>query len=176
MAALRSVILDCGLDEDLKWGKPCYSYKSGNLVVIQGFKEYLAILFFKGVLLSDPEGILRKTGENTVVGRQVRFENLQEIAELASVIKAYIYEAIELEKAGVKVDKNEKLELDFPAEFKEKIDKIPALQTAFDALTPGRRKAYLIHFSQPKQAKTREARIAKYISKILAGKGLDDYR
>jgi uncharacterized protein YdeI (YjbR/CyaY-like superfamily) len=176
MALLRSVILDCGLEEDLKWGKPCYSYKSSNLVVIQGFKEYLAILFFKGVLLSDPDGILRKTGENTVVGRQIRFKNLQEIAKLAPIIKAYIYEAIELEKAGVKVERSEKVELDFPAEFQEKMDEIPALQTAFDALTPGRRKAYLIHFSQPKQAKTREARIEKYIPKILEGKGLDDFR
>jgi uncharacterized protein YdeI (YjbR/CyaY-like superfamily) len=174
MEKLRIIILDCGLTEEFKWGKPCYSYKDSNIVIIQGFKEYCALLFFKGVLLKDPDGILKKTGENTQVGRQIRFTNTDEISEMEATLKAYIYEAVEVEKAGLKVGIKKNTELIFPEEFKKKSDEIPALKTAFDALTPGRQRAYIFYFSAPKQSKTRESRIEKCIKRILNGKGLDD--
>lgn len=174
MTQLRAIILDCGLNEELKWGKPCYSFQDSNVVIIQGFKEYCALLFFKGVLLNDSNGILVKTGENTRVGRQARFNNVREIIEVSSILKAYIYEAIELEKAGLKVPQIEKTELVLPEELQKKLDEIPALRAAFEALTPGRQRAYIFYFSAPKQSKTRDSRIEKLIPKILKGKGLMD--
>lgn len=174
MELLRSIILECGLTEELKWRMPCYSYEKGNLVIIQGFKEYLAVLFFKGVLLSDPNKVLLKTGENTVVGRQIRFENSKQVLELARTLKAYIYEAIELEKAGVKVERAEKDEPQLPIELEQKLDELPELKSAFYSLTPGRQRAYIFFISQPKQSKTRESRVEKCVPKILDGKGLDD--
>lgn len=171
---LRMIILDCQLTEELKWGKPCYAFQKSNIVIIQGFKEYCALLFFKGVLLNNPDGILKKTGENTRVGRQIRFTNVREIVEMEPILKAYIYEAIEVEKAGLKVDPKEKIELVFPEEFQKKLDEIPALKTAFEALTPGRQRAYNFYFSGAKQSKTREARVEKYMQQILNGKGLND--
>ncbi|HYD20160.1 MAG TPA: YdeI/OmpD-associated family protein [Flavipsychrobacter sp.] len=172
---LRKVLLSCGLDEALKWGKPTYTYEGKNIAVIQGFKEYFALLFINGYLLSDPEGILVKMGENTVVGRQLRFSNVKEIIKMAPVIKAYIYEAIEMERSGIKLPK-EKREVPLPAELQKALKENIALKTAFKALTPGRQKAYIFYFSQAKQSKTREARIEKCIPKILQGKGLDDYK
>lgn len=174
MELLRSIILECGLTEELKWRMPCYSYGKGNLIIIQGFKEYLAVLFFKGVLLSDPNKVLLKTGENTVVGRQIRFENSKQVLELAPVVKAYIYEAIELEKAGVKVERAEKDEPQLPIELQQKLDELPELKSAFYSLTPGRQRAYIFFISQPKQSKTRESRVEKCLPKILDRKGLDD--
>jgi uncharacterized protein YdeI (YjbR/CyaY-like superfamily) len=174
MKKLRMVLLDCGLTEELKWGKPCYVFQKSNIVVIQGFKEYCAILFFKGVLLNDPNGVLVKTGENTRVGRQIRFNSVREIVEIEPVLKAYIYEAIEVEKAGLKVPLKNGPEPVLPVEFKNKLEKSPALKGAFKALTPGRQKAYIFYFSAPKQAKTREARVEKCVKQILKGKGLND--
>jgi uncharacterized protein YdeI (YjbR/CyaY-like superfamily) len=174
MEKLRSIILECGLTEELKWGKPCYAFNNSNVVIIQGFKEYLALLFFKGFLLSDPNDILQKTGENTRVGRQIRFANLRQISEMKPVLKAYIYQAIEVEKAGLKVNTKEKIPLKIPVELQEKLNESPALKSAFDALTPGRQRAYSIYFSTPKQSKTRESRIKKSMRQILNGKGLND--
>ncbi len=174
MEKLRMIVLDCGLTEELKWGKPCYAYHDSNIVIIQGFKNYCALLFFKGVLLNDPHGVLIKTGENTQVGRQIRFNGIPEIVELEPILKSYIFEAIEVGKAGLKVPVKEKSELLFPEEFQKKLDEFPALKVAFEVLTPGRQRLYTIYFSQPKQSKTRESRIEKYIPKILAGKGLND--
>ena len=171
---LRGILLEFGLTEELKWGKPCYSYNENNLVIIQGFKEYFALLFFKGVLLKDPKGVLVKTGENTHVGRQIRFANVGEITRLKSVLKTYIKEAIEVEKAGLKVTAKKTSELPMPEEFKLKLDKEKALKTAFNALTPGRQRAYIFYFSQPKQSQTRVTRIEKYAQQILDGKGLND--
>ena len=174
MEKLRTIVLDCGLTEELKWGKPCYTFQNSNIVVIQGFKAYCALLFFKGVLLKDPNRILIKMGDNTHVGRQVRFNNVQEIMELEPALKAYIHEAVEVEKAGVKVPGQKKTELVFPEEFQNKLDEIPALKNAFEALTPGRQRAYIFYFSAPKQSKTRTSRIEKYIPQILNRKGLND--
>jgi uncharacterized protein YdeI (YjbR/CyaY-like superfamily) len=171
---LRSILLDCGLAEELKWGKPCYVFQKSNIVVMQDFKEYFALLFFKGVLLSDPKGILQKTGENTRVGRQIRFANVREIVKLEPAVKAYIYEAIEAEKAGVKVKPAEKKALKFPEEFQKKLHKSAALKAAFEALTPGRQSAYVFYFSGAKLATTREARVEKCVPRILKGKGLND--
>ena len=171
---LRKIVLDCGLTEELKWGKPCYTYKNSNIVIIQGFKTYCALLFFKGVLLKDPNGILVKTGENTHVGRQARFTSAQEIIKKESILKSYIHEAVEAEKAGLKVPEKEKEELEYSEEFTKKLEEMPALKTAFKSLTPGRQRAYIFYFNQAKQAKTRESRIEKCMSKILAGKGLND--
>lgn len=171
---LRMIILDCGLTEELKWGKPCYAFQKSNIVIIQGFKEYFALLFFKGVLLKDPKGILKKTGENTRVGRQIRFASAGEIVKMAPILKTYIYEAIEVEKAGLKVNAEKNTKLVFPEEFQKKLDKIPALKTAFNALTPGRQRAYIFYFSAPKQSKTRESRIEKCMRQMLNGKGLND--
>ncbi|WP_343672033.1 YdeI/OmpD-associated family protein [Chitinophaga sp.] len=170
---LRKIILDCGLNEAIKWGKPCFDYEGKNIVIIQGFKDYCALLFFKGALLTDPDGILVKTGENTQVGRQARFTTVKEITQVASILKACIYEAIEVERAGLKVD-TKKNPVNVPAELQQQFDKQPKFKKAFEALTPGRQKAYVFFFSGAKQSKTREARIEKYMPWILAGKGIND--
>jgi uncharacterized protein YdeI (YjbR/CyaY-like superfamily) len=171
---LRTVILDCGLTEELKWGCPCYTFNNSNIVLIHDFKEYCALLFFKGALLKDDHGILIQQTENVQAARQARFTSLREIAELESILKAYIYEAIEVEKAGLKVQLKKPAEFKVAEEFQYKLDHIPALKTAFEALTPGRQRGYLLHFSAPKQSKTREARVEKYMPQIMNGKGLDD--
>jgi len=171
---LRMIILECGLTEELKWGVPCYTFQKNNIVLIHGFKEYCAILFIKGALLQDAQGVLIQQTENVQAGRQIRFTNIREIDEIEPVLKAYIYEAIEVEKAGLKVDFKKNAELVFPEEFQKKLDEMPALKTAFEALTPGRQRAYNFYFSEPKQSKTREARVEKCIQQILDGKGLND--
>jgi uncharacterized protein YdeI (YjbR/CyaY-like superfamily) len=174
MATLRRYILDCQLTEELKWGKPCYTFQKSNVVLIVGFKEYCALIFCKGVLLNDPDGILIQPGENTQAGRQIRFTNAREIVEMEIILKAYIYEAIEVEKGGWEVNFKKNTELIFPEELQNKLDKIPALKTAFGALTPGRQRAYNLYFSAPKQSKTRESRVEKWMPQILKGKGLND--
>lgn len=171
---LRKIVLDCGLTEELKWGNPCYTFQGSNIVLIHGFKEYCALLFFKGSLLQDSHGILTQQTENVQAGRQARFTNIQDIIGKEAILKAYMYEAIELEKAGLKVNFKKTTEYAVPEEFQQKLNEIHALKTAFEALTPGRQRAYILYFSQAKQAKTREARIEKYIPQILSGKGLDD--
>jgi uncharacterized protein YdeI (YjbR/CyaY-like superfamily) len=171
---LREIVLDCQLVEELKWGKPCYTFQKNNIVIIQGFKEFCALLFFKGVLLNDAEGVLIKTGENTQAGRQIRFTNVQQIVEMESILKAYLHEAIEVEKAGLKVDFKKTSEFLIPEEFQNKLDELPALKQAFDALTPGRQRGYLLYFSAAKQSKTRGSRVEKCIPQILNGKGLND--
>jgi len=171
---LRVIILGCGLTEELKWGCPCYTFQESNIVLIHVFKEYCAVLFFKGALLDDANGILIQQTENVQAARQMRFTNVQEIIDLKATLKAYIYEAIEAEKAGLKVSLKKTTEFAIVGEFKNKLDQIPILKTAFEALTPGRQRAYLLHFAAPKQSKTREARIEKYIPQILDGKGLND--
>lgn len=171
---LRTIILDCELTEDFKWMHPCYTYNNKNIVLIHGFKEYCALLFHKGVLLQDTDGILIQQTENVQAARQIRFTNVQEINELENILKAYIHEAIEVEKAGLKVDVNKNIELNIPEELQNKFDEIPALKIAFEALTPGRQRAYTLYFSQAKQSKTRESRVEKYVQKILDGKGLKD--
>ncbi|MBY0022723.1 uncharacterized protein YdeI (YjbR/CyaY-like superfamily) [Paenibacillus jamilae] len=174
MEKLRAIMLDCQLTEELKWGKPCYMFQNSNIAIIQGFKEHCALMFFKGALLKDPNGILIKPGEDTQAGRQIRFTNVEEIVEMDTILKAYIIEAVEVEKAGLKVDFKKNTELIFPEEFQAKLDENPALKTAFAALTPGRQRAYIMHFAAPKQSKTRESRIEKCMQDILAGKGLND--
>jgi uncharacterized protein YdeI (YjbR/CyaY-like superfamily) len=171
---LRQIILSCKLTEELKWGQPCYTLQDKNVVLIHGFKEYCAILFMKGALLKDPEGILIQQTENVQAARQLRFASLKEITKLAPVIKAYVLEAMEIEKAGLKVSLKETAEYSIPEEFQARLDDIPALRSAFEALTPGRQRAYLYFFSQPKQSKTREARVQKHLQRILDGKGIDD--
>lgn len=174
MEQLRMILLDCGLTEHWKWSKPCYAFQNNNIVVIQGFKQYLAVLFFKGVLLKDPDEVLVKTGENTQVGRQIRFADLNDIIEKEPVLRAFVKEAVEVERAGLKVDALKNTSLEFPEEFQQKLDEIPALKKAFSALTPGRQRAYNIYFSAPKQSGTRASRIEKCIQQILDGKGLND--
>jgi len=171
---LRTIVLDCGLNEELKWGCPCYTFENRNVVLIHGFKEYCALLFFKGALLSDANNILIQQTENVQSARQIRFTNLKEIVKMEKILKAYIYEAIEVEKAGLQVKLKKTSDFKMPEEFQIKLNKNKALKKAFDALTPGRQRAYLFYFSQPKQSKTREARIEKYMQQILEGKGLDD--
>jgi len=171
---LRAIILDCDLTEDLKWGQPCYTFQDQNVVLIHGFKEYCAMLFMKGALLTDPNGILIRQTENVQSARQIRFTDVQQIVEMAAVLKDYVREAIALEKSGTKVDFKKTAEFDMPEEFRNRLNGDPALDAAFQALTPGRQRAYLLHFSGAKQAKTREARVEKYLPKILDGKGLDD--
>lgn len=171
---LRSIILDCGLTETLKWGCPCYTYQNKNVVLIHVFKEYCAILFFKGALLSDTHGLLIQQSENVQAARQLRFTNLKQVNSQEAITKAYVYEAIEVEKAGLQVKMKTTSDFKVPEEFRQKLDKMPALKKAFEALTPGRQRGYLFYFSQAKQSKTREARVEKYIKQILAGKGLDD--
>lgn len=174
LIALRSLILSCGLEEELKWGCPCYRFEKKNIVLIHAFKEYCAILFFKGALISDTHGIMIQQTENVQAARQLRFTNLKEIGKLKTTIKAYIYEAIEVEKAGLKVKLKKPAEFKVAEEFQKKLDKKPKLKSAFNALTPGRQRAYLLYFSAPKQSKTREVRVEKYEKKILEGKGLND--
>lgn len=171
---LREICLDCGLDEEVKWGCPCYSHHGSNIVLIHDFKEYCALLFFKGALLKDTKDILIQQTENVQAGRQLRFTDVREIMDKSHTIKAYIHEAIEVEKAGLKVELKKTSDFPMAEEFRAKLDAIPVLKTAFEALTPGRQRGYLLYFSQAKQAKTREARIEKYIPQILAGKGVDD--
>lgn len=171
---LRSIILDCGLTEELKWGCPCYTFQKTNIVLIHVFKEYCALLFFKGALLHDTNGILIQQTENVQSARQIRFTNVGEIVKLKSILKAYIFEAIEVEKAGLKVKLKKTSDYPVPEEFKNKLNKTPALKTAFNALTPGRQRSYLFYFSQAKQSKTRESRIEKCVQQILNGKGLNE--
>jgi len=174
MEKLRSICLDCGLTEELKWGQPCYTLNNKNIVIIGELKDNCALSFFKGALLYDAEGILTAPGENTQSGRWVKFSSVKEIAEMEPILKAYIYEAIEVEKAGLNVILKTTADFPIPEEFQLKLDAIPALKTAFYALTPGRQRAYLLHFSAPKQSKTRSARVEQYIPQILSGKGLND--
>jgi uncharacterized protein YdeI (YjbR/CyaY-like superfamily) len=171
---LRMIILDCGLTEELKWGVPCYTFEKSNIVLIHGFKEYCAILFVKGALLKDAEGILVTQTENAQAARQIRFTSVREIVEMEPVLKAYVHEAIEVEKAGLKVDFKKTSEYTIPEEFQRKLDEIPALKAALEALTPGRQRAYILYFSQPKQSKTRLSRVERYMPRILDGKGLND--
>ena len=174
MDKLRSIALDCQLAEELKWGAPCYTYQNSNVILIHGFKEYCALLFFKGALLSDANKILIQQTENVQSARQIRFTDIQQINKSEKVIKAYIYEAIEVEKAGLKVVFKKKKEPSFPEEFKKILNKNAALKKAFFALTPGRQKGYVLHFSEAKQSKTRLSRIEKCMNLILQGKGLND--
>jgi uncharacterized protein YdeI (YjbR/CyaY-like superfamily) len=175
ISKLRTIILSCGLTEELKWGCPCYTFEGSNIVLIHVFKEYCAVLFFKGALLNDANGILVQQTENVQSARQMRFTNSKEIVKMEKVIKAYIYEAIEVEKAGLKVKLKKVAEYSMPEEFQKKLDKSKALKAAFEKLTPGRQRGYLLHFSSAKQSKTREARVEKCVEKILNGKGYDDW-
>jgi uncharacterized protein YdeI (YjbR/CyaY-like superfamily) len=171
---LRAIVLDCGLTEELKWGSPCYTLGKSNIVLIHVFKEYCALLFFKGALLNDAEGVLIQQSENVQAARQARFTNVKQVVEQEARLKAYIYEAIEVEKAGLKISFKKTADFAVADEFQTKLDEMPALKTAFEALTPGRQKGYHLYFTAAKQAKTREARVEKYIPHILEGKGLDD--
>src|SRR5262245_19681707 len=171
---LRTIVLDCGLTEELRWGCPCYTFEERNVVLIHGFKEYCALLFFKGVLLKDAKGILIQQTKNVQSARQIRFTNVREIVKLKTILKTYIHEAIQMEKAGLSVNYKNTSEFKIPEEFRNQLDKIPALKAAFAALTPGRQRGYLLYFAAPKQSKTRESRIEKCTSKILNGKGLND--
>ena len=174
MEKLRRISLGCGLTEELKWGKPCYTFQNSNIVLIHGFKEYCALLFFKGALLKDAKGILVQQTENVQAARQIRFTNVREIGKMEPILKAYIKEAIEVEKTGLKVDYKKTADFAIPEEFQNKLDEIPALKTAFGTLTPGRQRGYVLYFSAPKQSKTRESRIEKCMQQILDGKGLND--
>ena len=171
---LRMIILDCGLIEELKWGCPCYTFENTNIVLIHGFKEYCALLFFKGALLNDPNGILIQQTKNVQSARQIRFTNLREIMKTEKILKAYVYEAIEVERAGLKVKLKRTSDFKIPGEFQKQLDKKPKLKKAFEMLTPGRQRAYIFHFSQPKLSKTRAARVEKYMKQIMNGKGLND--
>ena len=171
---LRTIVLDCGLTEELKWGCPCYTFENTNIVLIHVFKEYCALLFFKGALLKDTEGILIQQTKNVQAARQVRFTSASEVTKMKSILKAYIFQAIEVEKAGLKVKLKKATEYSVPEEFKKKLDKNVALKSAFKALTPGRQRAYLLYFAAPKQSKTRESRIEKCMPQILKGRGLND--
>jgi uncharacterized protein YdeI (YjbR/CyaY-like superfamily) len=171
---LRTLLLGCGLTEEVKWGKPCYTFQQSNVTVIQGFKAYCALLFFKGALLKDASGILVKTGPNTIVGRQIRFTSVREVVEKEAIVKTCIHQAIEVERAGLKVEVPKTAAVSIPSELQNKLNEIPALKAAFAALTPGRQRAYLFYFSAPKQSKTREARVEKCMKQILKGKGLND--
>lgn len=171
---LRNIVLDCDLTEEFKWMHPCYTFEKKNIVLIHGFKEYCALLFHKGALLKDANGILIQQTENVQAARQIRFTNIEEIVEMETILKSYIYEAIEVEKAGLEVKLKKNTEYIIPEELQNKFDEIPDLKTAFKSLTPGRQRAYIFHFSQPKQSKTRESRIEKCVQKILNGKGLND--
>lgn len=174
IAHLRTIALDCGLTEELKWGCPCYTLNGSNIVLIHVFKEYCAYLFFKGALLKDPKGILVQQTANVQAARQIRFTNVKDITKLKSALKSYIKNAIEVEKKGLKVEYKSVKEFKMPEEFQIKLKELPALKTAFYNLTPGRQRGYLLYFSSAKQSATRETRIKKYLKKILSGKGLDD--
>ncbi len=171
---LRNIALSCELTEEFKWMHPCYTVGGKNVVLIHGFKEYCALLFHKGALLKDPHGILIQQTENVQAARQIRFTNIQEIIEKENILKEYINQAIEIEKAGLEVELKKKEDYQIPEELQQKFDEVPALKTAFEALTPGRQKAYIYYFSQAKQSKTRTSRIEKNMERILAGKGLND--
>src|SRR4029453_3105999 len=171
---LRRIVLECGLAEEMKWGHPCYTFQKSNIVLIHGFKEYCALLFFKAALLKDPKRILIQQTANVQAARQIRFTNVREIVKLEPILKAYIREAIRVEKAGLEVSYKKASEFKMPEEFQKKLAEIPALKIAFHALTPGRQRGYLLYFSAPKQSKTRESRIQKCMKQILNGKGLDD--
>ncbi|MBV6713624.1 YdeI/OmpD-associated family protein [Paenibacillus chitinolyticus] len=171
---LRTIVLDCGLTEEFKWMHPCYTFQNKNIVLIHGFKEYCALLFHKGALLKDAHGILIRQTENVQAARQIRFTAVQEIVELETILKAYIHEAIEVEKAGLEVNFKKNTEVVIPEELQTKFDEIPAFKTAFEVLTPGRQRAYILYFTEPKQSKTRVSRIEKYEQQILDGKGLND--
>lgn len=171
---LRQIILECGLTEELKWGQPCYTLEGKNVVLIHGFKDYCALLFMKGSLMKDPKGILIQQTENVQAGRQIRFAGLEEVTKLEKSLKAYVQEAIKVEKAGLKVELKKTSDYAVPEEFKERLDTDRALKAAFEALSPGRQRAYLYHFSQAKQSATRAARVQKCIPRILDGLGLDD--
>jgi len=173
-AELRMLILNCGLTEELKWGCPCYTFQNSNIVLIHGFKDYCALLFMKGALLKDPEGILVQQTENVQAARQIRFSQIQDIVKIESTLKVYIKEAINVEKKGLKVELKKTTEFNIPEEFQIVLEDLPELKTAFEALTQGRQRGYLLYFSSPKQSKTREARIEKCIQQILNGKGLED--
>lgn len=172
--ALRAIIADSDLTEDFKWGQPCYTLNGHNVVLMHGFKEYCALLFFKGALMKDPKNLLIQQTENVQAARQIRFKGLDDIKRQEKVLKSYIKDAIALEKSGGKVEMKKTTEFSFPEELERKMDDLPALRTAFEELTPGRQRAYLLHFSSAKQQKTREARIEKNVQRILDGKGLDD--
>ena len=172
--ALRSIAMETGLVEELKWGHPCYTIQGKNVVLMHGFKDYCALLFHKGALLTDEEGILVQQTENVQSARQIRFTSLKELKKLAPVLKAYIHEAVAVEKAGLEVKKKATKEYDMPEEFTQALKKMPELKKAFYALTPGRQRGYLLHFSSAKQEKTRAARVEKNMDRILAGKGLED--
>jgi len=174
LAKLRMIALDCSLTEELKWACPCYTFQNSNIVLIHTFKEYCAFLFFKGALLKDPNGILIQQTENVQAARQIRFTNVRQIVEMKAMLEGYIHEAIEVEKAGLKVKLKKTSEFDIPDEFQNKLDENPALKNAFASLTPGRQRAYILHFSAAKQSKTRESRIEKCTQQILNGKGLND--
>ena len=174
MGELRRIVLSCSLTEELKWGKPCYTIQNSNVVLIHGFKEYCALLFFKGALLKDPKDILIQQTENVQAARQIRFKSGGDITKMEPVLKAYIKEAVALEKAGREVTYKKTAEFKVPGELQSKLDETPALKTAFDALTPGRQRGYILHFSAPKQSKTRQARIEKCMPQILNGMGLND--
>ena len=171
---LRMIILGCGLTEELKWGQPCYTLHKSNIVLIHGFKEYCALLFFKGALMEDANGILIQQTKNVQAARQIRFTSAGEIMKMKNILKVYIFEAIEVEKAGLKVNYKKTTDFIIPEEFQKKLNKSQALKTAFDALTPGRQRGYILYFSAAKQSKTRESRVAKCMKQILKGKGLDD--
>lgn len=171
MEELRTILLNCGLAGELKWGKPCYSFQGSNIAIIQPFKETCALMFFKGVLLEDPEGILEKPGKNSRIARRIPFTSVQEVIEMEPILKEYIEEAIEAEKAGLEVDVEKKKE-PIPEEFQQKLDENPDLKAAFNDLTPGRQRGYILYFSDAKQSKTRTQRVEKYIDKIMDGKGL----
>jgi len=171
---LRTVALDCNLVEELKWGCPCYTFEKSNIVLIHTFKDYCAFLFFKGALLKDAKSILIQQTENVQAARQIRFTTVQEIVKMKRTLKTYIFEAIEVEEAGLKVPLKKATEFKMPEEFEDKLKKKPALKKAFYALTPGRQRGYLLYFSSAKQSKTRESRVEKYTQQILDGKGLED--
>jgi uncharacterized protein YdeI (YjbR/CyaY-like superfamily) len=171
---LRIIVLDCPLTEELKWGCPCYTFQDSNIVLIHVFKEYCALLFFKGALLNDTNGVLIQQTKNVQAARQIRFTNVRQIVEMKTILKAYIYEAVELEKAGLKVSFKKTSEYKIPEEFQHKLNEITALRTAFYALTPGRQRGYIVYFAQPKQSKTRESRVQKCMQQILNGRGLND--
>jgi uncharacterized protein YdeI (YjbR/CyaY-like superfamily) len=171
---LRAIVLDCQLTEELKWGVPCYTYQDRNVVLIHGFKEYCALLFFNGALMKDPKGILIQQTANVQAGRQIRFTNLQQIVKLKATLKSYIRYAIDVEKSGAKVEYKKTEEFSVPEEFQSKLAQLPKLKAAFESLTPGRQRAYILHFSSAKQSKTRVSRIEKCMPQILIGKGLND--
>jgi uncharacterized protein YdeI (YjbR/CyaY-like superfamily) len=171
---LRAIVLDCELTEELKWGVPCYTHQDRNVVLIHGFKEYCALLFFNGALMKDPKGILIQQTANVQAGRQIRFTSLQEIIKQKATLKSYVRDAIAVEKSGVKLEYKKTEEFSVPEEFQTRLNKLPKLKSAFEALTPGRQRAYILHFSSAKQSKTRESRIEKCMPQIFDGKGLND--